>query len=266
MIAEIITIGDELLIGQTVDTNSAYIASALSSIGVIIHQITSVSDDSTHICKALDNARMDADIIVLTGGLGPTRDDLTKKTLASYFHCDLILNDKVLSHVKSLLASRGVEMNDLNHNQALIPSCATVLNNKVGTAAGMLFKNNGKFIFSLPGVPLEMEYLVSNEVLPIVKQLFADVDIVHQTVMTFGLPESMLAKKILAWEDSLPAHIKLAYLPSPGAIKLRLSAHGHNRLQLQQEIEKHIAGLKLIIPDNIFAIAINHLKWLLVIY
>ncbi|HUX53674.1 MAG TPA: competence/damage-inducible protein A [Williamwhitmania sp.] len=260
MIAEIITIGDELLIGQTIDTNSAQIASALSSMGVIIHQITSVSDDPAHITKALDNARLHADAIVLTGGLGPTKDDLTKKTLASYFNCNLILNDQVLSHVESLLASRGVEMNDLNRHQALIPAKATVLHNKVGTAPGMLFRVDGKLIFSLPGVPFEMNYLLNNEVLPLIMLQLTNVDVVHQTVMTFGLPESSLAMKISRWEDNLPAHIKLAYLPSPTAIKLRLSAFGHDRIRLQKEIDNIIADLQLIIPENIFALSDQSLE------
>lgn len=260
MVAEIITIGDELLIGQTIDTNSAQIASALSSIGVIIHQITSVSDDPTHIAKALDNARLHADIIVLTGGLGPTKDDLTKKTLASYFNCNLILNDQILSHVESLLASRGVEMNDLNRHQALFPAIATILHNKVGTAPGMLFHIDGKLIFSLPGVPFEMSYLLNNEVLPLIMQQLTNVDVVHQTVMTFGLPESSLAERISRWEDNLPVHIKLAYLPSPTAIKLRLSAFGNDRIMLQKEIDNIIDELQQIIPENIFALSDQSLE------
>lgn len=254
MVAEIITIGDELLIGQTVDTNSAHIAAAFSSIGIKIHQITSVSDQPEHIISALDAARLHADVIVLTGGLGPTKDDLTKKTLGSYFQSEFIMNEQVLAHVESLLTSKGVEMNELNRLQALIPSNAQVLLNRVGTASGMLFRVDDKMVFSLPGVPFEMDYLLNNEVLPIIKQQVTDVEVVHQTIMTIGVPESSLAQKIAIWEDALPQHIKLAYLPSPTSLKLRLSAFGSDRKKLQTEIDEFVRELQQIIPDDIFAI------------
>jgi len=253
MVVDIITIGDEILIGQTVDTNSNFIAGQLSSLGVMIHQITAISDDPAHIMAALSNAEKFADTIIITGGLGPTKDDLTKKTLADYFGMTLELNSEVLAHVESLLSGRGVKMNALNKNQALVPNGAIVLPNRVGTAPGLLFEKNGKRYISLPGVPFEMVHLIQEQVLPFLIRLLDEVIVVHSTVMTIGLPESTLAEMISAWESNLPTYIKLAYLPSPTALKLRLSARGNSRSLLEKEVQDQIVMLQRIIPDNIFS-------------
>lgn len=253
MVVDIITIGDEILIGQTVDTNSNFIAGQLSSLGVMIHQITAISDDPAHIMAALANAEKSADIIIITGGLGPTKDDLTKKTLADYFGMTLEINSDVLAHVESLLSGRGVAMNALNINQALVPNGAIVLPNRVGTAPGLLFEKNGKRYISLPGVPFEMVHLIKEQVLPFLNRLLDDVVVVHSTVMTIGIPESTLAEMLSEWESNLPTYIKLAYLPSPTALKLRLSARGNSRTLLEMQVQDQIAMLQRIIPDNIFS-------------
>ncbi|SDB94212.1 competence/damage-inducible protein A [Williamwhitmania taraxaci] len=254
MVAEIITIGDEILIGQTVDTNSNYIASQLSSVGIIVRQITAVSDDPYHIKAALVNAEQAADVIIMTGGLGPTKDDLTIKTLSDFFGMPLELNNEVLNHVESLLSARGVVMNDLNRNQALVPTGAIVLPNKIGTASGLLFERGARRFFSLPGVPFEMKHLMKEQVMPLLMLQLNDVVVVHRTVMTIGLPESTLAEMLTEWEDNLPVHIKLAYLPSPTSLKLRLSARGNSSELLESEIQHQITKLQQIIPDNIFSL------------
>jgi len=253
MVAEIITIGDEILIGQTVDTNSNFIAGQLSALGIIVRQINAISDNPEHIVATLENAEKYADIIIITGGLGPTRDDLTKKTLVDYFAMKLELDMGVLAHVESLLCGRGVEMNILNKNQALVPNGAVVLPNKVGTAPGLLFQKNEKYFVALPGVPFEMVHLIKEQVLPFLVKLMDEVVVVHSTVMTIGLPESTLAEMLSEWEDNLPSNIKLAYLPIPTALKLRLSAKGKSRALIKKEVQNHISQLKHIIPNNIFS-------------
>lgn len=253
MVVDILTIGDEILIGQTVDTNSNFIAGQLSLLGVMIHQITAIPDDPKHIMAAIANAEKYADTIIITGGLGPTKDDLTKKTLADYFGMKLELNCEVLAHVELLLSERGVTMNSLNRNQALVPKGAIVLPNRVGTAPGLLFERNGKRYISLPGVPFEMVHLIQEQVLPYLIKLLDDAVVVHSTVMTIGLPESTLAQMLTEWESNLPTYIKLAYLPSPTALKLRLSARGNSRAMLEKEVQNQIAMLQRIIPDNIFS-------------
>ncbi len=253
MVAEIIAIGDEILIGQTVDTNSNFIASQLSAMGVMIRQINAVSDNPEHIVSALISAEKYSDIIIITGGLGPTKDDLTKKTLADYFSMKLEVDSTVLAHVESLLSARGVAMNILNRNQALVPNGATIMPNKVGTAPGLHFKKGKKHFISLPGVPFEMVHLMKEQVLPFLATLMDEVVVVHSTIMTIGLPESTLAEMLTDWEDNLPTYIKLAYLPSPTALKLRLSARGKSRTLLEKEVQEQISQLTLIIPDNIFS-------------
>ena len=253
MVAEIITIGDEILIGQTVDTNSNYIAGQLSSLGIVIRQITAISDDPNHIIAAISAAEKFSDIIILTGGLGPTKDDLTKKTLADFYNMPLEINGKVLAHVESLLRGRGVAMNALNRNQALVPKGATILPNRVGTAPGLIFQKGEKRLYALPGVPFEMVHLMTEQVIPSLLPLLNESVVLHSTVMTIGLPESILAEMLNDWENNLPNHIKLAYLPSPSALKLRLSARGNDRESLKAEIQQQIDLLQRIIPDNIFS-------------
>ena len=252
MKAEIITIGDEILIGQIVDTNSAWMGEQLNLHGIEVFQITSVHDQHDHILEALANAEKHADLVLITGGLGPTKDDITKKVLCDYFNCELELNEQVLANVTERLTKRNVSMNQLNKDQALVPSKCTVLNNSTGTAPGMWFEKNETIYVSMPGVPFEMKSIMSEEVLPHLAKNGKAKSIYHQTVLVYGIPESMLAEKIEAWETALPDFIKLAYLPSQLMIRLRLSAYGNQMESLQQEVSRQISQLKLIIPEHIF--------------
>lgn len=252
MKAEIITIGDEILIGQVVDTNSAWMGQQLNLHGIEVYQVTSVHDDHDHIMKAFSNAEKNADLVLITGGLGPTKDDITKKCLCEYFSTELVFHPEVLEHVKTLLSSRNVEINQLNRDQALLPANCTVLHNPVGTASGMWFEQNGTIFISMPGVPFEMEAIMTEEVFPRLVRLGIMESIVHKTILTQGLPESMLAEKIEQWENALPSFIKLAYLPSPMMVRLRLSAYGTNQAELEAETEKQVKSLLAIIPDYVF--------------
>jgi len=252
MKAEIITIGDEILIGQIVDTNSAWMGQQLNLLGVEIYQVTSVHDDQSHILKAIDEAGRNADLVLITGGLGPTKDDITKKCLCEYFETELVFHPEVFEHVKSLLSSRNVIINQLNRDQALLPVNCTVLHNPVGTASGMWFEKSGTIFISMPGVPFEMEAIMTEEVFPRLKLLRKSRSIVHKTVLTIGIPESMLAERIEAWEDALPKYIKLAYLPNPMMVRLRLSGYGTDELVLKTEIDKQVKGLLNLIPEAVF--------------
>jgi nicotinamide-nucleotide amidase len=252
MKAEIITIGDEILIGQIIDSNSAFIAEQLSNIGIQTVQITSISDNKQHIINALEEAGQRAGLIILTGGLGPTNDDITKKTITEYFGTKLKFNDKVFNHVKQLLVGRGIEVSEINAQQAQIPENAEILFNNVGTAPGMLFKQNNKIYVSMPGVPFEMKFIVEKRLIPYLQKNISTDEIVKKTVMTQGIPESHLATKIKHWEDNLPEYIKLAYLPQPGIVRLRLSAKGKDKNKLTTEINNEIEKLKQIIPEAIF--------------
>ena len=252
MKAEIITIGDEILIGQIVDTNSAWMGQQLNLLGIEIYQVTSVHDDQSHILKAIDEAGRNADLVLITGGLGPTKDDITKKCLCEYFETELVFHPEVFEHVKSLLSSRNVIINQLNRDQALLPVNCTVLHNPVGTASGMWFEKSGTIFISMPGVPFEMEAIMTEEVFPRLKLLRKSRAIVHKTVLTIGIPESMLAERIEAWEDALPEYIKLAYLPNPMMVRLRLSGYGTDELVLKTEIDKQVKGLLNLIPEAVF--------------
>jgi len=252
MKAEIITVGDEILIGQIVDTNSAWMGQKLNQHGIEVYQITSVHDDHNHILTAFANAERNADIVLITGGLGPTKDDITKTSLCEYFNTELVFHPEVLEHVSSLLSSRNVQINQLNRDQAMLPASCTVLHNSAGTASGMWFERNNTIFISMPGVPFEMEAIMSEEVLPRFAKLGIAQSIVHKTVLTIGLPESMLAEKIEHWENALPKFIKLAYLPSPMMVKLRLSGYGTDGPMIRAEVERQVKELLTIIPDNAF--------------
>jgi nicotinamide-nucleotide amidase len=243
MLAEIITIGDEILIGQIVDTNSAWMGKALNKIGIRVKQITSVSDDAAHITQALGEAQRRADVILITGGLGPTKDDITKITLSKYFNMPLIRDPATLAHVESLFAKLNRPMIDVNIRQADVPDGCTVILNKNGTAPCMWFEVNGKIIVSMPGVPFEMMYLMEEEILPRLKKAFKLPFIIHQTILTTGIGESFLAQQIESIEDRLPPHIKLAYLPKLGQVRLRLSAIGENEEQLKSEVDDYAQQL-----------------------
>lgn len=253
MKVEIITIGDEILIGQIVDTNSAWMAVELNQIGVSIAQITTISDNREHLINALNEAKQRADIVLITGGLGPTKDDRTKNVLCEYFDSELVLHEPTLENIQQLFYKRsGVKMSQINRDQALIPACCEPLLNTGGTAPGMWFEKEGIIFVSMPGVPFEMKQLMTDHVLPRLKERNGKGRIVHKTVMIVGLSESGLAQTISEWEDALPEHIKLAYLPSPGQIRLRLSAFGDDEEKLRAEVAERVEKLKLIIPDSIF--------------
>lgn len=253
VLAEVITIGDELLIGQVVDTNSAWIGEQLSGAGIRVKQITSVSDDKAHILAALAEAKNRVDIILITGGLGPTKDDITKHTLCEYFNTTLIRHPEIEEHIRHLFVSRFKrEPSEVNLRQADLPANCTPLKNNVGTAAGMWFEQDGKIFISMPGVPYEMKDIVENEALPRLKARFELPVIIHKTFLTQGYGESMIAEIIEAWEDALPRHMKLAYLPSPGAVRLRISAIGDNADALQQEVEAQGVQLEALLGTKIY--------------
>ncbi|MBC7615478.1 MAG: competence/damage-inducible protein A [Pedobacter sp.] len=236
MLAEIITIGDEILIGQIVDTNSAWMAKELNKIGLAVKQITSVSDDAAHIISALDAAQKRADVILITGGLGPTKDDITKLTLSKYFNMPLIQDKATLDHINSIFVRLNRPMIEANIKQADVPNGCKVIKNTNGTAPCMWFEQDGKIIVSMPGVPFEMMYLMQEEIIPRIKAAFKLPFIVHQTILTAGLGESFLAQEIIEIEDHLPTHIKLAYLPKLGQVRLRLSGVGNDEKLLKNEI------------------------------
>jgi len=252
MTAEIITIGDELLIGQVIDTNSAWIAEQLNLAGIQTHQITSISDSREHILKTLAEAEMRADVILITGGLGPTKDDITKETLCEYFDTRLVFNEEAFNQVAELFKLRGFPVTDLNRKQAEVPANCIPLKNINGTAPGMWFEKNGKIFVSMPGVPFEMKTLLIEQVLPKLTKKLNGNFIIHKTVMTQGVGESFLAKTIEAWEAQLPGNIKLAYLPQPGIVRLRVTAIGSEKGVIARQLEEEIYKLQTVIPDLIF--------------
>ena len=250
MFAEIITIGDEILIGQIVDTNSAFIAQELNKIGVSVYQITSVQDNQQHILQALAEAESNADIIIITGGLGPTKDDITKKTIANYFNETLVINPDVLKNIERLWREYVKQpLQQVNKDQALVPSNAKVLMNHFGSAPGMWIEKEQKTFISLPGVPYEMKALITHAVLPKLLERYKFPYITHKTLLTYGLGESMLAERLEAWEEALPKHIKLAYLPNLGKVRLRLSAKGSDKESIDREVEEQIKQLRPLIED-----------------
>lgn len=246
MQAEIITIGDEILIGQVVDTNSAFIAKQLNNIGVSVYQITSVQDDKEHILKAFREAESNADIIIITGGLGPTKDDITKKTIADYFEDKLERNDKVTENIQLIWKNFNQIPSQVNLDQALVPSKALVLMNVNGSAPGMWLEKDGKIFISLPGVPYEMKALLDDHVIPKLRGNYNFPFILHKTLLTYGLGESNLAARIETWEDNLPKFIKLAYLPSLGRVRLRLSAKSMDKHLVETEMQKQV---ELLLPQ-----------------
>ena len=252
MTAEIITIGDEILIGQIVDSNSAYIARELNLIGISVYQISSVQDEKQHILNALKEASERVDIILLTGGLGPTKDDITKYTFCEYFQDQLKLNEKVLEHVEELFRKyKKTPVSNLNREQAMLPSRAEVLHNEYGTAPGMWMEKDKKVYVSMPGVPYEMKQLMEKQVIPKLREKFHRPFIYHKTLLTEGMGESSVAERLNDFEEALPRHIKLAYLPRLGSVRLRLSARGENEEELISSVEKQVENLYAIIGDII---------------
>ncbi|MCX6336385.1 MAG: competence/damage-inducible protein A [Bacteroidetes bacterium] len=248
--ASIITIGDELLIGQVIDTNSAWIAQELNKIGISVKQRTAVGDVKEDIVEALNQESKRASIIIITGGLGPTADDITKPLLCEYFGGKMVMHQPTLAHVtnifENILKRPMIERNTL---QAMVPDVCTVLSNEKGTAPGMLFEKEGKIYISLPGVPHEMKWIMQNHVIPLIPTKFSTGFIEHKTLLTFGLGESFLAEKIASTEAELPAHIKLAYLPNSGMVRLRLSAFGFNQESLLASLNIHFEALKIAVGE-----------------
>ncbi len=253
MFAEIITIGDEILIGQIVDTNSTFIAKELNKIGVSVYQITSIQDDREHIINALKEAESRVDIVIITGGLGPTKDDITKHTLCEYFNDTLAEDPLVLSHIEELFKKYfSTPISDLNRKQALVPKKATVFQNNFGTAPGMWFMENDTAFVSLPGVPFEMRNLIKDAVVPKIQETFKRPYILHKTIVTYGMGESSIAEKIEDWENELPSFISLAYLPNLGKVRLRLTAKGNDNGLLVAAVEEEVKKLYTIIGDIIY--------------
>lgn len=256
MLAEIITIGDEILIGQIVDTNSVFIAKELNKIGVSVYQITSIQDDRTHILNAFSDAAKRVDVVIVTGGLGPTKDDITKHTFCEFFNDELVENTEVLAHVEELFAKyiTSTPISDINRKQALVPSRVEVLHNVNGTAPGMWMHQDGVTFISLPGVPFEMKHLMIDSVIPKLSSFYKRPHIIHRTIVTYGLGESSIAKRIEAWEDNLPSHIKLAYLPNLGKVRLRLSAKGPDYDALSVAVDAECEKLYPLIKDIMFGL------------
>lgn len=252
MKATIVSIGDEILIGQIIDTNSGFIAKSLDRIGVEINEMISISDDKQHILNTFSQLQNKVDLVLITGGLGPTKDDITKHTFCEYFNDKLVVDENVLAHVTQLIEGFYKRpITQLNKDQALIPSKCTILHNKMGTAPGMWMKKENTVFISLPGVPYEMKYLIENEVVPKIVQHYKRPYIIHKTILTYGEGESKIAERIEDWENALPQFIKLAYLPNPGRVRLRLSARGTNKAILDKAIEENVTSLTKIIGDII---------------
>ncbi len=259
MTAEIITIGDEILIGQIIDTNSAFIAEHLNLIGINIRQITSISDSKEHIFTALNQASKHSELIILTGGLGPTNDDITKPSLAEYFNTKLIVNEDILNDIKILAEKKAFDLNENNRLQAEVPENCKIIRNDYGTAAGMWFEKDNTVFISMPAVPYEMKKMFTHKIIPLLKKYFKNPPLIHKTIQTFGIPESMLAEKLTDRENSLPKEIKLAYLPSPERIRLRLSCVS-GKFNAEKEILNQTEKLKQVLGDEIFGYDNDYLQ------
>jgi len=249
---EIINIGDELLIGQVVNTNASWLAEELNKCGINVCRITIVPDKQKQILNALEEAETRANIIIVTGGLGPTKDDITKDALCRFFNTRLILDIPSYKNVEKIFSVRGFSVTEVNRKQAEIPEACRPIFNRCGTAPGMWFERNGKVFISMPGIPLEMKIMVSDFILPELVGMFETESIVHKTILTQGVGESSLAELIEEWESGLPGHIKLAYLPQPGIVRLRLTSRGDDKEKLKKEIDSLIFELQKIIPHLIF--------------
>jgi nicotinamide-nucleotide amidase len=263
--AEVITIGDEILFGQITDTNTAWLGTELTNIGIRVVRKTSVGDQADAILQSLHEAHERADIIIITGGLGPTKDDITKKTLCTYFGVGMLRNETALALVTGFFEKRGRAMTDLNRAQADLPANAVYMQNDWGTAPGMWFEfaksDESKRVYvSLPGVPFEMKHLMTNRILPLLTQHFETPIIKHKMIRTVGIGESFLAERIEAWEDGLPAHIKLAYLPSFGGVKLRLTATGDDNALLDHELAEQVEKVMPLIKKSVYGFDSDELE------
>lgn len=255
MKAEIITIGDEILIGQIVDTNSQWIGKELNKIGVSVYQISSIQDEEQHILNALQEAQSRVDVVIITGGLGPTKDDITKKTIAKYFNDSKIVEyPEVIEHIKGMFKKINHPFNEVQRYQAQLPSKATLLMNHFGTAPGMWFYENETVFVSMPGVPYEMKGLITNSVIPKIQEQFQLPFIAHKTINTYGKGESVIAERLENWEDNLPDIIKLAYLPSYGKVRLRLSGKSDDEVLLHETLTQKTNELQVLLADVISGI------------
>lgn len=252
MKAAIVTIGDEILIGQIIDTNSAYIAKALDVVGVQVFEMLSIADERIQILETFVKLQNKVDLVIITGGLGPTKDDITKKTICDYFEDELIMNPEVLQHVTYIIENSFKRtISQINRDQALVPSKSEILFNQYGTAPGMWIQKEQTVFVSLPGVPFEMKHLIDDVVVPKIVKNYKRPYILHKTILTYGIGESLLAEKIETWENNLPQFIKLAYLPSPGKVRLRLSARGNDKDILEKALEAEINQLNFLINEVI---------------
>ena len=249
MNAEIITIGDEILIGQILDSNSQWIAQQLNTLGISVYQVTSVQDDASHIARVLKEACKYSEIVIITGGLGPTKDDITKTTLVQFFDDELVLNQKVANHIKGIFTKMNFRFVDSDLQQAMLPSKAQLVHNEIGTASGMWFNERNKVVVSLPGVPAEMKALMSNGVLPRLQQTFKLPYIIHKTLITYGVRESEMAIRLEKFEEKLPKAIKLAYLPNYRKLRLRLTGKGTDKVLLEKQIRDEVNTLELLLDD-----------------
>ncbi len=252
MNAEIISIGDELLTGQTINSNASWLANELHNVGIPVRQISVVSDEEAEILRSLKEAESRAELILISGGLGPTRDDKTREALCKYFNVGLVQDRRVLEDIELMFGKRGLRLTETNSRQALVPEGCKVIRNKNGTAPGLWFERNKKIFIAMPGVPFEFKPMVLESLLPALKEKNADNRIVHRTILTHGIGESFLADKINTWEKEIPHNINLAYLPSPGIVKLRLSGTGKNHQHIKRDIDALIKKLTIIIPEYIF--------------
>ncbi|CAN5336109.1 competence/damage-inducible protein A [soil metagenome] len=250
--AELLTIGDEILYGQIVDTNSQWMSVELDKIGIKVLRKTSIGDKKEEILTAFAEAEKRVDVVLITGGLGPTSDDITKPCLAEYFNCELKMHEEALAEVTEFFISRGREITEINRQQAALPVCCTKITNPIGTAPGMWFERNGKVFMSMPGVPHEMKRMMTERVLPKLLGTFKMPTIIHKVIRTVGVGESFLAEKITSWEKSLPEHIRLAYLPSLGEVKLRLTGFGDSADLLRKQIDDYAEKLKPFAGEYIF--------------
>ena len=252
ILAEVITIGDEILYGQITDTNTQWISAELDKLGIRTVRKSSVGDNKERILEILQEAESRADIILITGGLGPTKDDITKNVLAQYFNSTLVIHEQALMEVTAYFKSKGKELTEINRSQAALPDICTFISNKRGTAPGMWFEKNGKVFVSMPGVPHEMKGMMTDSILSKLQKHFETPIIYHKMIKTVGIGESFLATKIEQWEDNLPPHIKLAYLPTMGQVRLRLTATGTDLATLQADVETQTTQLQSLVSDYIY--------------
>lgn len=260
MKVHLLTVGDEILIGQIVDTNSAWMAQQLNAIGAKVMGITSLEDTHESITKGLEQALKGVDAVLMTGGLGPTKDDITKKTLADFFGADMYFDESTYNRLQRLFEKFGIEPNNSHRIQCYMPTNSTLLTNQMGTAPGMWFEHGDKVIVSMPGVPYEMKYLMEHEVLPKLKKGFTVNPIQHRTILTVGAGESMIAERVASVEENLPNHIKLAFLPNLGQVRLRLTGSGTDEAALTTELDKWVKQIEDIIPELIFGYGTDKLE------